>query len=69
MIAGKGDSQDTVISPRTYLALPVDSHNSVTCFVRGCHKYSVPGDTVHVDTGPGLYVVQVDVPVFRYHVK
>ena len=44
-----------------YLALSVDSNDSTGHFVNSGDKYRLSADTVHVDAGPSLQVVQVDV--------
>ena len=46
-----------------YLSLPVDTDNSRGGFVWSGDKDGVAADAVHVDTGPGLYVVEMDVAV------
>lgn len=47
-----------------YLAFPVHSDDSRSGLMRRRDKNGLPADPVHVDAGPGLQVVQVDVAIF-----
>lgn len=47
--------------PPAYLALPVDTNDATGGLVDGGDKDGLSADAVHVDAGPGLDVVQVDI--------
>lgn len=42
------------------MTLAVDSDNSSSCLVLCCNKDGITTDSVHVDAGAGLQVIQVD---------
>lgn len=42
------------------MTLAVDSDNSSSCLVLCCDKDGIATDSVHVDAGAGLEVIQVD---------
>ena len=46
---------------RGYLAFSVDSNDTTGQLVNSGDKYRLSTDAVHVDAGPGLKVVEMDV--------
>lgn len=49
---------------RHYLSFPVDSNDPSSGLVGRRDKNGLPTDSVHVDTGSSLQVIQVDVAIF-----
>lgn len=44
-----------------YLSLPVHTNDATAGFVYSRHKDGLSADTVHVDTSPGLKIVEMNV--------
>lgn len=51
------------------LSLPVDTEDSIAGVVFASHEDSLAGDTVHVDAGTGLEVIEMDETVLRREVN
>ena len=49
---------------KPYLSLPINSNNAITGLMWCSNEDGITADTVHIDAGSSLNIIQMDVAIF-----